>query len=134
MNSTLWLLLGLVIFCTLCLIAVFIGHCISIELTDADEPTYRTADEDQMQRDLALLRSQASITASHSKPKPTASTCCCDLQTTRAQAGYAALADLMIGKGVPVTPNPHTQGGLLYAVWASQYKTTTDAYGERGTP
>lgn len=39
-----WLMLGLIIFCALCMAAIFVAHAINNEWRKADEPFFRTAD------------------------------------------------------------------------------------------
>lgn len=50
-TTTDWLLLGLIIFCALCLFACCIGHMINTDWRNADEPIYRTANSSVLSAD-----------------------------------------------------------------------------------
>lgn len=127
MNNSDWIiLLQYLYFAALLIVVIFVTFKIKAEWPHVDEPEYRTADEDQMRRDIAQLQRVAKIAARHQAHKN-----CCELQSARLLAGDAARRDLNRQRGAEPTGNPHKQGGLLYAVWASQYKTTTEAYAEQ---
>lgn len=54
-----WLLLGMICFCVMCLLAIFVGHMINTEWHDADEPIYRTADSSTLSADARAAMRQA---------------------------------------------------------------------------
>lgn len=58
MTATDWLLFGLTAFCLVCLLAIIAGKMISTEWSEADAPTYRTADAGALDSDVRRIEAQ----------------------------------------------------------------------------
>ena len=136
MTGTHWLLLGLIIFCALCLFAVFIGHGINTEWRNADEPIYRTADSGVLSADSrAALHAASNFDAPVCTGRCNQGRCCTcspqavtpSLQTIHCRGTFAALRDVGRKPGTPPTPNPHAAGTLAYFAWQKTYDRTTVA-------
>ena len=119
MTSTLWLLLGLTIFCVLCLFAIFIGHCINTEWRRTDEPVYRTADAKTIRQQTSRI-----ITATISHASARRDTCCCDLATARREGTAAALRDGVAAwrDHPPPSANPYPHNALAHVAWRRAYQ------------
>lgn len=58
MTAADWLIFGLVCFCLMCLLAIIFGRMINTEWSEADAPTYRTADAGALDSDVRRIQAQ----------------------------------------------------------------------------
>lgn len=122
MTATHWLLLGLIILCAMCLVAIFFGHCINTDWRNADEPIYRTADSGVLSADARAALCAANAPMSAPKACQPVNP---NLQTTHRQGTAAALRDMGRKPGTPPTPNPHGAGTLAHFAWRAAYERTS---------